>query len=216
MSPGSHTQIRHEEDSFFMDGKRFDSLAKKIGRRRSRRDAFQALATAALAAAATRIGLGAESAEAQVAVEQRFNCKAVGEKCNGKDSACCSGRCQGKGAKKGRKRKNGKRRKDRPDRSKCIAHDQGSCTGTQDTCDTGKRVACGSGTGGGCLQTTGKANFCGQVQTGTTPPRLKCEVCEKDSDCVNKGYGRDAACVVCESSCEFENGKATACAGAWD
>jgi hypothetical protein len=194
-----------------MDSKRFDSLAKMIGRRRSRRDAIQALAAAGITAAAARIGLTAEPATAaEAAVERNFDCKALGEKCNGKDSACCSGRCQGKGAKKGKK---GKR--DRRDKSKCVAHDQSTCTSDQDTCSTGKRVGCGSGSGGGCLRTTGKASFCGQL-TGTTPPRLKCEVCEKDSDCVNKNFGRDAACVVCESSCEFENGKATACVGAWD
>jgi hypothetical protein len=200
-----------------MDSKRFDSLAKMIGRRRSRRDAIQALAAAGITAAAARIGLTAEPATAaEVAVERNFDCKALGERCNGKDSACCSGRCQGKGGQKGRKRKNVGRRRDRPDRSKCVAHDQSTCTSDQDTCNTGKRVACGSGSGGGCLRTTGRASFCGQIQTGQSPPRLKCEVCEKDSDCVNKGYGRDSACVVCESSCEFENGKATACAGAWD
>ncbi len=195
-----------------MDGRRFDSLARTVGRRRSRREAFQALAAAGVTAAATRIGLGAEPAEsAQITVERAFDCKAVGEKCNGKDSACCSGRCEGKGAKKGKRG-----RRNRRDKSKCVAHDQSTCTAGQDTCATGQRVACGGGSGGGCLKTTGGASFCGQVQTGTTPPRLACRVCEKDTDCVNQGFGRNAACVVCESSCEFENGKATACVGAWD
>ena len=199
-----------------MDDKRFDALAKTVGRGRSRRDALQALAAAALVAASARIGFASEEvAVAEVSGEQRFSCKAVGEKCNGKDSACCSGHCQGKAAQKGRRRKNGKRRRDRPDRSKCVAHDQGTCTADQDTCASGQRVACGRGTGGGCLKTTGRASFCGQVQTGTAPPRLACRVCEKDTDCEPE-FGQGAACVVCESSCEFENGKATACAGAWD
>jgi hypothetical protein len=191
-----------------MDSKRFDSLAKMIGRRRSRRDAFQALAAAGLAAAATRTGLAAEPATAaQVAVERRFDCKAVGEKCNGKDSACCSGRCQGKGAKKGRRGK-----KDRRDKSKCVAHDQGGCTGDHDTCLNSQAVACGFRARGGCLQTTGNANFCGEIE-GSSPPRLRCEVCTTDKDCENLGYGRGAACVVCESDCEFRNNNATACAG---
>jgi hypothetical protein len=198
-----------------MDGKRFDSLARRVGRRRSRRDAFQALAAAGLAAAATRIGLATEPAEAaQANVERRFSCAAVGEKCNGKGSNCCSGKCKGKGAKKGQKGKKGRR--DRRDKSHCVAHDQGSCTADQDSCASGKRVACGGGTGGGCMKTTGKASFCGQLQTGQQPPRLQCFNCEKDQDCVNAGFGSGAACVVCESSCEFENGNATACAGAWD
>ena len=158
-----------------MDGKRFDSLARRVGRRRSRRDAFQALAAAGLAAAAARIGLGTEPAEAaQVNVERRFSCAAVGEKCNGKGSNCCSGKCKGKGAKKGKKGKKGRR--DRRDKSQCVAHDQGSCTADQDTCASGKRVACGGGTGGGCMKTTGKASFCGQAPdwaTAAAPPVLQ-------------------------------------------
>ena len=189
-----------------MDGKRFDSLARTVGRRPSRRDAFQALAAAGIAAAAARLGLGTEpAAAAQVRVERRFNCSAVGQKCKGKDSNCCSGRCKGKGSKKGRR-----------DKSKCVAHDQGSCTADQDTCSSGRRAACGGGSGGGCLKTTGNASFCGQVQTGQTPPRLRCHNCETDIDCENAGFGRGAACVVCESNCDFETNNATACVGAWD
>lgn len=194
-----------------MDGKRFDSLARTVGRRRSRRDAFQALTAAALTAAAARVGLATEPAAAQVTVERRFNCAAVGEKCNGKDSNCCSGRCKGKGAKKGKRRK-----RDRRDKSKCVAHDQGSCTADQDTCASGIRIACGGGSGGGCLKTTGNASFCGQVQTGSKPPRLQCFNCEEDLECEAAGFGRGAACVVCDSECGFETEKSTACVGAWD
>jgi hypothetical protein len=195
-----------------MDGNRFDSLARTVGRRRSRRDAFQALAAAGLAAAAARIGLSREpAATAQVTVERRFNCNAVGDKCNGKDSNCCSGNCGGKGAKKG---KHGKR--DRKDNSKCVAHDENGCVSGQDTCTDGRRVACGGGSGGGCLRTTGNASFCGQVQTGQQPPRLQCFDCEKDEECENAGFGRGASCVVCQSNCDFENNNATACVGAWD
>ena len=116
-----------------MDGNRFDSLARTVGRRRSRRDAFQALAAAGLSAAAARIGLAQSQSPAQVTVERRFDCNAVGDKCNGKDSNCCSGSCEGKGSKKG---KHGKR--DRKDNSKCVAHDEGGCvSGGQDTCHWG-------------------------------------------------------------------------------
>jgi hypothetical protein len=66
------------------------------------------------------------------------------------------------------------------------------------------------------LTTTGNASFCGQVQTGPQPPRLQCFNCETDTECENAGFGRGAACVVCESNCEFESKNATACAGAWD
>ncbi len=47
-----------------MDDKRFDSLARTVGRRGSRRDAFQVLAAAGLSAATARIGTGAEPTEA--------------------------------------------------------------------------------------------------------------------------------------------------------
>jgi hypothetical protein len=198
-----------------MDGNRFDSLARSVGRRRSRRDAFQALAAAGLAAAAVKIGLGTEPAEAaQVTAERRFSCAAVGEKCNGKDSNCCSGRCKGKGARKGKKDKRGRR--DRRDNSNCVAHDQSTCTADQDTCVSG-RVACGRGSNGGCLQSTGNAPFCGEVsRIGNGPPLLTCEDCETDKQCDEKGYGPGAACVVCESKCEAINEKSTACAGPWD
>ena len=66
------------------------------------------------------------------------------------------------------------------------------------------------------MKTTGNASFCGQVQTGQQPPRLQCFNCEKDSECESAGFGRGAACVVCESNCDFENNNATACVGAWD
>jgi hypothetical protein len=193
-----------------MDGIRFDSLARTVGRRRSRREAFQALAATGLSAAAARIGLVSEPVAGQVSVERRFDCAAVDEKCNGKGSNCCSGRCQGNGAKNG---KHGKH--DRKDKSKCVAHDEGGCTSSQDTCATGLAVACGSRGRGGCFQTSGKAGFCGQVE-GQIPPRLNCEVCTKDKDCDALGYGPGAACVVCESNCEFRNNNATACVGPED
>ena len=199
-----------------MDGKRFDSLARTVGRRASRREAMQALATTALGAVAVRIGLSTESvAAAQVTAERRFDCLAVGDSCNGNDSRCCSGRCEGKKAKKGKKGKDGNRNRDRSDKSRCVAHDEGGCTSGQDTCDSGLAVACGFRGRGGCLKTTGNAGFCGQIE-GQSPPRLRCETCTKDLDCEALGYGRGAACVVCFSECEFRNNNATACVGPED
>jgi len=202
-----------------MDSKRFDSLAKTVGRRRSRRSAIHALTGAALTAASAKLGLASEPAvAAPVTTERRFNCLVIGDSCNGKDDNCCSGRCEGKKSKKGKKDKNGKRQRDREDRTKCVAHDEQGCTGAQDqdTCSSGIRVACGGRSGGGCLRTTGNAGYCGQIQGGPTPPRLACAVCDKDKDCDALGYGPDAACVVCASSCEFENSRSTACVGPAD
>jgi len=197
-----------------MDGKRFDSLARTIGRRRSRRGAIQALAAAALTAASVRVGLSEEPvAAAQVTTERRFGCSAVGDSCNGNDSNCCSGRCEGK---KEKKKKKGKRdRKDRRDKSRCVAHDEGGCTGGEDTCSDGLQVACGRRGDGACFQTTGNAGFCGQIDRGS-PPSFACADCNRDQDCVDQGFGSDAACVICDSDCRFQNNNNTACVGPED
>ena len=197
-----------------MDSNRFDSLAVTVGRRRSRRGAIQALGAAALAAASVRLGLSEEPAvAAQVEDERHFGCLNVGQACNGDDSKCCSGRCEGRPGRRGRRR-NGRRR-DRTDRSRCVAHNEDICTAGQDTCATGLAVACGFRNRGACFQTTGNAGFCGRIE-GASPPSFRCEVCSKDDDCVALGYGNESACVVCESDCRFRNANATACVGPED
>ena len=200
-----------------MDASRFDSLSKTVGRRRSRRGAFQALASAALTAASARVGLMSEepAVAAQVTVERRFDCLAVGQSCNGKDSRCCSGRCEGQKGKKGKKGKNGRRSRDRDDKSKCVAHDEDICTSGQDTCANNSAVACGFRGRGGCFQTTGNAGFCARIE-GSSPPNFRCEDCITDNDCVSLGFGRNAACVVCERDCRFRNTNGTACVGPED
>jgi hypothetical protein len=203
-----------------MDSKRFDSLARTVGRRRSRRSAFQALAAAALTAASARVGLSEEPAVAadEVTVERHFGCLNVGQACNGDDGKCCSGRCEGKPARRGKRTKNGTRRRDRTDQSKCVAHDEAECTTGQDTCSdasNGVAVPCGFRGRGACFQTTGNAGFCGRIEGGN-PPRFRCEECTKDSECVALGYGADSACVVCETDCQFRTKNATACVGPED
>ena len=200
----------------FMDSKRFDSLARTVGRRGSRRSAFQALAAAALTAASARVGLSEEPAvAAQLTTERRFDCLAVGDSCNGNDSRCCSGRCEGQKGKKAKKGKDGRRRRGRDDKSKCVAHDEDICTAGQDTCSdisNGVAVPCGFRSRGACFQTTGKAGFCGRIEGGS-PPRFRCENCTRDTDCQALGYGGDSACVVCETDCQFRTTNATACVG---
>ena len=198
-----------------MDSNRFDSLARTVGRRRSRRGAIQALGAAALTAVSVRLGLIEEPAvAAQVTVERRFDCLAVGDSCNGDDSKCCSGRCEGRPGRKGRRGKRGRR--DRPDRSRCVAHDEAECTAGQDTCNSATNpgnlaIPCGFRGRGSCFQTTGKAGFCGRIEGGS-PPRFRCEECTKDKDVEAVGDGHGAACVVCEADCQFRTTNATACA----
>jgi hypothetical protein len=160
------------------------------------------------------------AAAAEVDAED-FGCSAIGEHCNGKDSNCCSGRCEGEAAQKGKKKKGGKkhgknnrRTKDKPDRSSCEAHNEGGCNSSQDTCANQATIACGRQ--GACYQTTGNAPFCG-LRTFGQAPSFACTSCNTDQDCVNLGYGNNAACVVCPWQCQLSNSnKSTACVGSAD
>jgi hypothetical protein len=200
-----------------VDDKRFDILARSVGRAASRRKALRTVALATLGAAAAKVGLGTDATIAEeVTIENRYGCTNVGGACNGKDSQCCSSRCEGKGKGK-KKKKKGKhnRRRDRRDKSQCVAHDEGGCSTGQDTCSgNGLQVPCGRGGRGACFITTGNASFCGQIQGGI-PPAFNCFDCNQDQDCVNAGYGRDSACVICETNCRFTSNQ-TACVGPAD
>lgn len=116
-----------------------------------------------------------------------FGCLNVGQHCNGNDSSCCSGVCDGKKPKKGKK-----------DKSTCVAHNVGPCQDAFDIC-AGVAVPCSVGDLGGCFKTTGNAPFCG---AGDTP----CVPCKRDTDCVALGFGVGAACVVCNFLCAAESG----------
>jgi hypothetical protein len=120
-----------------------------------------------------------------------FGCVDVGRACRGKNAYCCSGICDGK------KPKPGKR-----DRSRCVGHDAAACQAGQDYCLSGE-TACGSG--GVCLRTTGQASFCGSSAAS------ECLGCTKDAQCVAL-YGLNAACVVCPNGCA--NGDDTICVAA--
>jgi hypothetical protein len=114
-----------------------------------------------------------------------FGCLNVGKACNGKDDKCCSGICDGKKPKKGKK-----------DKSRCIAHNVNSCDEAFDLCN-GVGVACGLA--GACFKTTGNAPFCAGGNG-------ECGFCQRDVDCVNQGFGVGAACVVCNSECALISG----------
>jgi hypothetical protein len=117
--------------------------------------------------------------------KNEFGCLDVGKKCAGKDSKCCSGLCQGKKPKRGKR-----------DKSKCVGHNAGSCQAGFDVC-LGVSAPCS--TEGFCFQTTGKASFCAGG-SGV------CTNCQKDTDCEALGAGPGAACVVCASECPQTGG----------
>jgi hypothetical protein len=114
-----------------------------------------------------------------------FGCLNVGQHCNGKDSKCCSGICDGKKPKKGKK-----------DKSKCAGHNVGTCQTGFDLCQ-GVIAPCANG--GACFTTTGNSPFCAGG-SGI------CTACTRDSDCVAAGFGAFAACVVCTSECPDTGG----------
>jgi len=197
-----------------MDSKRFDALARTVSGSLSRRWAMQAVAAAAVAATAERIGLvepaSAKRAkvltttEPEVQPENLFGCKNFGETCQGNDAVCCSGTCVGK---KPKKKKKGKKTKDT---RTCGDHNVGGCAG-QDAC-TSTGVSCGDpGFNGVCFVTTGRASFCGRTG-GTVPPGFSCTNCATDQDCVNLGWPSGSACLVC-STCQFTTTNSTACIG---
>jgi hypothetical protein len=109
-----------------------------------------------------------------------FGCLDVSQACGGSSSKCCSGICQGKKPKKGKK-----------DTSRCVAHNALDCQTGADSC-AGGTVPCG--TAGACAITTGAASFCSATGDGA------CVVCQTDADCV-ASRGPGAACIVCPGNC---------------
>jgi hypothetical protein len=166
-----------------MDGSRFDKLTRSLARVSDRRRIFAGAATGLLAhvgpglsrAAGARQRKG-KKRKRQVLAFNEFGCVNVGGTCRGKNSVCCSGRCQGSKPKPGM-----------PDRRRCVAHDTGGCTKTDRVCPS---VPCTTSIGhaGGCATTTGNAPYCADVVT-TIP-------CNKDADC-EQYCGSLAACHVC-------------------
>jgi len=108
----------------------------------------------------------------QPPVFNEFGCFDVGQPCQGDNSLCCSGICEGT-----------------PESSQCVGHDSLTCTAAQDNCVTQPNPC---GTGGKCFKTTGNASFCGNG--------AQCVACKHDPDC-EAAMGPGAACVVCPVAC---------------
>lgn len=121
-----------------------------------------------------------------------FGCLNVGQHCNGNDDSCCSGICDGKKPKKGKK-----------DTSTCAGHDANTCQPGFDVC---KGVNAHCSNAGFCFTTTGNAPFCAGGDG-------VCTVCTRDPDCVAAGFGALAACVVCNSECPQTGGTVCFAAG---
>jgi hypothetical protein len=171
-----------------VNGDVFDALARSQFDSSTRRDALRGVAAALgmwLSAAPFPGSVEAKKNKRKKPKKNEFGCLDVGKKCGGKDSKCCSGLCQGKKPKRGKR-----------DKSKCIGHNAGSCQAGFDVC-LGVIAECS--TEGFCFQTTGNASFCAGG-TGV------CTDCRKDTDCEELGAGPGAACVVCASECPQTGG----------
>jgi len=169
-----------------MDGPRFDALTRVLASLSSRRAVTHALAGGAFAALGLAFGDGADAKRKKKRLDvNRFGCVNLGGKCRGNDAHCCSGVCEGKRPKKGRR-----------DRSRCAAHDTGGCLPGQDSCIS-ETFPCG--TNGACFQTTGNAGYC-SASAGL------CADCITDTDC-QRVIGAGAACVICSGECPQTGGR---------
>jgi hypothetical protein len=143
---------------------------------------------------------GARKTRTRTREKRRRNpigCVNVGKPCRGNDRLCCSGICQGKKPKKGKR-----------DTSRCAAHDATTCqAGDQDPgCTVAELVICTTSTGyaGICATTTGNAGYC---HASTT-----CFACATDAEC-KAVCGARAACLPC-TACAATGG--TMCASTDD
>jgi hypothetical protein len=174
-----------------MDPRRFDDLLRLLPTG-SRRGLLAALAGIAFAPR-TGIDTAARKRKKRQQPLQRneFGCVDVGKACRGNDDNCCSGRCDGKKPKKGKK-----------DTSRCAAHDGSTCLAGQtvEECGGAANVACTTTleNAGQCVTTTGNAPYCfagGGV----------CFRCTKDTECI-PFCGAAAACVRCDGGCPETGG----------
>jgi hypothetical protein len=165
-----------------VDKIRFDLLTRSLADRSSRRGIVAGMAGSALGLLATRLP-GAIAAKRNKKKDPKLNifgCVNVGGKCRGKNGLCCSGICEGKKPKQGRK-----------DKSRCVAHNAGECQPGEDVC-LGNQVLCGQDAV--CTRTTGNAPFCSIQGAGA------CTGCSKDAEC-QVLFGPGAACIICPSEC---------------
>lgn len=184
-----------------MDSTRFDGMTRALVGG-SRRGVLAGLAGSLGLAVITRPGIDARKKKKKRKKQtpkvgpNAYGCVDVGKPCRGNSGNCCSGICEGNKPRKGKK-----------DTSRCVAHNTGGCQATDDYCKTGVAVACG--TSSICLETTGKAPFCG-LDDGTAA----CAACTRDADCETAGFGSGAACIVCPGKCALTQGRFCLTAGA--
>lgn len=157
----------------------------------SRRDVMTALASLGLGLGVLRMP-GAVARKRQRTGKKRpkkakpnaYGCLNMRQPCQGNSALCCSGICEGKKPKKGKR-----------DKSRCVAHDAATCKVDFDFCTAGVKHLCNATNEQcACVLTTGNAPFCGNF-VGSY-----CRECARDADC-EADLGPGAACVVLKGIC---------------
>jgi hypothetical protein len=171
-----------------MDAHRFDDIVRRLAPVASRRGVLRGLVSGGLGLSLTRVPwlAAARKRKRRRTPLQRnaFGCVDVGKPCRGKDSVCCSGICEGKKPKPGKK-----------DRSRCVAHDAQGCLAGQ------QQEACGGGADVPCTTASGQAGLC-NITTGNAPycaAGAALVPCTHDADCQTV-CGPRAACILCPNS----------------
>jgi hypothetical protein len=188
-----------------MDQHHVAVLTRVLSRVPSRRDVLRGLAGAGLVLSALRRQDAAEAKKKRKKKRKKkpalnaFGCLDVGRSCRGNSASCCSGLCEGKNPKKGKK-----------DTSTCVAHNAGICGPDSNACL--EEVLCNpSNPNCRCAPTTGNAGFCADLTPFFIDPSGSCRDCSKDTDCQAE-FGPGAACIVfgspCILACPATDGKA--------
>jgi hypothetical protein len=164
-----------------MDTERFDTLTRWLTETLNRRGVLRGMAGLGLLAALTGERAGAKKRKRLVF--NQFGCVDVGQPCRGNDGNCCSGICDGRKPKKGKR-----------DKSRCAGHDGTTCQAGQSGLGCGGAVVlpCTTSAGvaaGQCQRTTGNAAYCVGASVVAT--------CSRDAECQTFFQNPDAACVVC-------------------
>ena len=182
---------------------RFDAVARSLGAATSRRSVVGGVLGT--------LGLGAflpvaaeaknhkakhkkskKSKQTPLSLNQ-FGCVAVGGACKGSNANCCSGVCHGKKSEKGER-----------DKTRCVEHNQGSCTPERNLCvlDPANNSAtfCNPANPfAACTVTTGNANFCASFAGASVAGN--CRACTRDADCTAEGFPPGTACVLVGGPC---------------
>jgi hypothetical protein len=181
-----------------MDGPRFDTLTRSLIVAAPRRTILAGLATAlgGMALPQMEHAIAKKNKRKKKLTFNTFGCVDAGGKCRGNSDNCCSGICDGRKPKKGKK-----------DKSRCVAHGQATCVAGQHEplCEGTNIISCltSQQVEGRCNTTTGNAGFC--------TVSILCFPCKKDKDCEAAKFGLGSACLAC-AACANTGG--TACGAA--